>query len=75
MPVMVNRRLEVDAVARAPEKTACAGLDVSMLVYLAVFVAIAICAVCLVARLYEWRQGVLCGTCVCRDDPRQMGDG
>lgn len=44
-----------------------------VMIYLAVFSAVAICVGTLVVSLYEWRQDVLYGPYICRDHPCQKG--
>jgi hypothetical protein len=46
-----------------------------MLVYFAVLLAFVACAGGLVAKICEWRQDVLNGPYVARDDPPQKGKG
>lgn len=46
-----------------------------MVIYLAVFSALAICAGLLVAKMYEWRQDVLYGPYVGRDLSQQKSEG
>jgi hypothetical protein len=46
-----------------------------MLVYFAVLLAFVVCASGLVAKIYEWRQDVLNGPYVARDDPPQKRKG